>query len=84
MFGPKANRVIGVSLGIAMIVVFSVALAGCGTSNLAERPTCPPLTEYSEEEQSRAARDLGLLPADSPVRHMMDRYGVLRGKCRVE
>jgi hypothetical protein len=58
-------------------------LAGCATARSeATRAACPPLTTYPPAFQSRAAVELGALPAGSAVGQMVVDYGRLRDACR--
>lgn len=57
--------------------------ASCATAPSSAPPVCPQLPAYSKETQARAAEDLKLLPADSPVHLMMADYGTMRGEVRV-
>jgi hypothetical protein len=60
------------------------SLAGCGTaaSDSGGIHACPPVVEYSSEFQARAAAEVEMLPADSPLIDMLSDYAVMRGQAR--
>ncbi len=44
---------------------------------------CPPIVEYTAEQQTRAADELDALPADAALREMMADYARVRNQLRV-
>jgi hypothetical protein len=54
------------------------SLAGCAHTSV-----CPPLVEYTEEEQRAASAELGALPEDSQLAVMIVDYGTLRAMLRL-
>lgn len=70
-----------------MILVCSLALAGCATASGPERALvlskCPVLKTYSTEELQRAAKELRNLPSESEIANMLTDYSKLRDACRV-
>lgn len=44
---------------------------------------CPPLVEYSKDDQAAAARDIERLGRPSAASKMVSDYGRLRKQCRV-
>ncbi|SDD88637.1 hypothetical protein SAMN04488239_111120 [Ruegeria marina] len=44
---------------------------------------CPPVVEYSREQQARAAEDLAALPEASVVAEMLADYAVMRDQVRL-
>lgn len=72
------KRLLGV-LAAAMI-----SLSGCatGSSDRWAGLVCPPVVEYSREEQRRAADEVEALPEDSVIVGWLVDYAVLRGQVR--
>ncbi|TXB65732.1 hypothetical protein FQV27_16895 [Paracoccus aurantiacus] len=56
-------------------------LGACGMAG-SEHRACPPVVEYSAEEQQRAAAEVEALPQGSVVSGMMADYHVLRQQAR--
>jgi len=54
-------------------------LASCKTAN---SDACPPVADYDVASERRAAQDLALLPADSPIARMLEDYAVMRRQSR--
>lgn len=63
----------------ALLLASCLLLAGC---NHPVVTGCPPVAEYPKAFQNRAADDLAALPADSPLRRMMDDYKRMRDQAR--
>ena len=68
---------------VALAIATSL-LSGCATvgSELAVVAVCPPVGEYSQAFQARAADELGLLPGRSAVAQMLSDYAVMREQAR--
>ena len=68
-----------VGLGLVMSL-----LGGCATGGSDEGgyAVCPPVAEYSREEQVRAAEELALLPEGAVIVEMMADYAVMREQAR--
>lgn len=62
------------ALGLMMI------LTGCSATAISS--VCPPLIEYDRATLTRAADDLKLLPAGSPVRELIKDYKMTRDQLR--
>lgn len=62
-------------------VIAMTLLNACGTVG-SEYGACPPVVEYSTEEQRQAATEVEALPQGSAVVRMMADYHVLRQQAR--
>jgi hypothetical protein len=62
-----------------LLLASCLILAAC---NQPEGKGCPPVRVYPDAYQERAADDLAYLPADSPIRRMMDDYKKMRDEAR--
>jgi hypothetical protein len=59
--------------------------SGCGTGISSDRTIgkpCPPLTSYTAEEQTAAAKELEAIPPPCVLCGFMDDYGLMRDQCR--
>lgn len=67
------------------LVLATIWLSGCATvsSDGSGPGACPPVVEYSNEYQARAAEELALLPDGSAIAEMLADYAVMRGQARV-
>ncbi|MBJ3764317.1 hypothetical protein ILP92_16350 [Maribius pontilimi] len=69
---------------LAALVIATNLLTGCATGLF--DPTiatvCPPVVEYPNEVQARAAEELALLPEMSAIVEMLADYGVIRDQAR--
>ena len=63
-------------------VIAMTLLSACGTAG-SEHGACPPVVEYSAEEQRRAAGEVEALPQGSVVVVMMADYHILRQQTQV-
>jgi hypothetical protein len=54
---------------LGVLAVGMIFLTGCATGSSEWRATgvCPPVVEYSHEEQQRMAEELAALPDDSVI-----------------
>ena len=70
---------------LAVLVVATSWLTGCATAGFETVgvAACPPVVEYSQEFQARAAEELALLPSGSAVVQMMSDYAVMREQAQV-
>lgn len=66
----------------AVLAVGMIFLTGCATGSSEWRATgvCPPVVEYSREEQQRMAEEIEALPEDSVIVGWLADYAVLRGQ----
>ncbi|TWI29219.1 hypothetical protein [Paracoccus sulfuroxidans] len=69
---------------VAVLAIATSLLSGCAT--VASEPgiatVCPPVLEYPNDVQARAAEELGLLPEMSAIVEMLADYGVIRDQAR--
>lgn len=65
----------------ALLVIAGTLLTSCATVP-SEGQTCPPVVEYTPEQQTRAADELEALPAGSMLGQMILDYGVQRDVLR--
>lgn len=62
-----------------LIVLATVMILSGGCARVAFDPTtCPPVVDYSPEDQQRAAAEIEVLPGGSVVAGMMADYHVMR------
>lgn len=67
------------ALGLAMTL-----LSGCvtvGSDGVGPVP-CPPVVEYSREDQARTAEELASLPDGSAIAEILSDYAVIREQAR--
>ena len=57
-------------------------LNGCATAGSETRAPCPPVVEYTAEEQARAADEVETLPESAVIVRMLSDYAVLRDQAR--
>lgn len=57
-------------------------LNGCATAGSETRALCPPVVEYTVEEQARAADEVEALPEGAVILRMLSDYAVLREQAR--
>nr|WP_103336551.1 hypothetical protein [Pseudotabrizicola formosa] len=57
-------------------------LTGCGTDSFKALVPCPPVVEYSADDQDRAAKELETLPEGAVVVIMLNDYAVMRDQAR--
>ena len=69
---------------LAALVLATIWLSGCATvgSDGNRLGTCPPVVEYSQEFQERAAEELALLPQGSAIAVLLSDYAVMREQAR--
>ncbi|ARJ70406.1 hypothetical protein B0A89_12960 [Paracoccus contaminans] len=69
---------------LAVLAIATSLLSGCATVGSEQRimALCPPVVEYSQELQTRAADELALLPERSAVAEMLSDYAVMREQAR--
>ncbi|TGN51524.1 hypothetical protein E4L95_16790 [Paracoccus liaowanqingii] len=60
----------------------TLSLSGCATVGSDAWPPCPPMVEYSPAEQTRAADEVEVLPANAVVVAMLSNYSVMREQAR--
>jgi hypothetical protein len=57
-------------------------LTSCATGSSSTVLVCPPIAEYTEEFQGKAADDLSKVPVESPIWTLLQDYGRLREQIR--
>jgi hypothetical protein len=57
-------------------------LIGCAMAGSDVGATCPPVVEYTNAEQARAADEIEALPEGAIVVRMLSDYAVLRDQAR--
>ncbi|MBJ6372770.1 hypothetical protein JF290_14650 [Sedimentitalea sp. CAU 1593] len=57
-------------------------LSGCAMDGSDGPTSCPPVVEYSPDEQSRAAAKVDALPESALIVRMLSDYAVLRDQAR--
>lgn len=64
----------------AVLAAVMIFLTGCATGSSEWRATgvCPPVVEYSRDEQRRVADQVAALPAGSVIVDWLTGYAVLR------
>ncbi len=69
---------------LAVLAIALSLLSGCATvgSEPVIATVCPPVVEYPNEVQVRAAEELALLPETSAIVEMLADYGVIRDQAR--
>lgn len=69
---------------LVVLVIATSWLTGCATAGFESAGTaaCPPVVEYSQEFQARAAEELALLPEGSAIMEMLSDYAVMREQAR--
>lgn len=69
---------------LGVLAVGMIFLTGCATGSSEWRATgvCPPVVEYSRDEQRRMAEEVEALPEDSVIVGWLADYAVLRGQVR--
>jgi hypothetical protein len=60
------------------MILMLASFSGCQSTS-----RCPPLVDYSAERQTKAAKELRLLPKGSELANMIVDYGQLRRTCRL-
>ena len=68
----------------AVLAVAMIFLTGCATGSSDRRLAivCPPVVEYSREEQQRVAEEVEGLPEGSAIVEWLADYTVLRAEVR--
>jgi hypothetical protein len=57
-------------------------LTGCATGGSDARAPCPPVVDYTAEDQARAADEVESLPEGAVIVRMLGDYAVLRDQAR--
>jgi len=67
---------------LGVLAVGMIFLTGCatGSSEHGARTYCPPVVEYSREEQRRVADEVEALPEDAVIIRWLADYAVLRAQ----
>ena len=69
---------------LAALAIATSLLTGCATVGSEQRimALCPPVVEYGQELQTRAADELAWLPEGSIIAEMLTDYAVMREQAR--
>src|SRR5215213_4076781 len=78
--GLFASRTNSLRPPLGLLLLATIFVSACATA--ASNSACPPLREWSADEQLRAADELALLPADSILDTMFRDYSRLRDQVR--
>ena len=65
---------------VPLIVV--LWLSGCATGSSDAQALCPPVVQYSDRDQARAATEIEALPEGAVVVRMLGDYAVMREQAR--
>lgn len=57
-------------------------LTGCAMAGSDTRAPCPPVVDYTAEDQARAADEVDTLPEGAVIVRMLGDYAVLRDQAR--
>ena len=63
-------------------LIVTLWLTGCATGGFDGQGTCPPVVEYTADDQARAADEVETLPEGAVVVRMLSDYTVLRDQAR--
>ncbi|PQO23325.1 hypothetical protein C2I36_08640 [Rhodobacteraceae bacterium WD3A24] len=66
---------------LAAVTIFLTACAGASSDTAPG--VCPPVVEYSAEEQARAAEEVAALPEGAVIVGWLADYAVMREQARV-
>lgn len=66
----------------AALLIVMLLLTGCATGGSDARAPCPPVVEYTNAEQARAADEVEALPEGGVIVRMLGDYAVLRDQVR--
>lgn len=69
---------------LAVLAIVTSLLSGCATvgSETGITTVCPPIVEYNQEFQARAAEELASLPYGSAIAGMLSDYNITRNEVR--
>lgn len=63
-------------------MIVTLWLTGCGMGGSDTRTPCPPVVDYTNAEQARAADEVAALPEGAAIVQMLSDYAVLRYQAR--
>ena len=66
----------------AALLIATLWLSACATAGSETRAPCPPVVEYTAEDQARAADEVEALPEGAVIVRMLSDYAVLREQAR--
>ena len=66
----------------AALLIAMLWLTSCATVSSDSPARCPPVVEYTNADQARAAAEVGMLPEAAMVVRMLSDYAVLRDQTR--
>ena len=67
----------------AALLIAMLWLIGCAKADFETQVPCPPVVEYTNVDQARAAAEVDMLPEAAMVVRMLSDYAVLRDQARV-
>lgn len=66
----------------AVLLIAMLWLSGCAMGGSDARAPCPPVVDYTAEDQARAAEEVETLPEGAVIVRMLGDYAVLRDQAR--
>lgn len=66
----------------AALLIAMLWLTGCAMVSSETRAPCPPVVDYTSDDQARAADEVGALPEGAVIVRMLSDYAVLRDQAR--
>jgi hypothetical protein len=69
-------------LEAAALLIVMLWLSGCAMAGSDARAPCPPVVDYTTDEQARAAEEVEALPKGALIVRMLSDYAVLRDQAR--
>ena len=66
---------------VALLIV-TLWLTGCAAAGSDTRAPCPPVVDYTGNDQARAADEVEALPKGAVIVRMLSEYAVLRDQAR--
>lgn len=66
----------------AVLLIAMLWLSGCAMGGSDARAPCPPVVDYTAEDQARAAEEVETLPEGAVIIRMLGDYAVLRDQAR--
>ena len=66
----------------AALLIVTLWLSACAMGGSDAKPPCPPVVEYTNAEQARAADEVEALPEGAVIVRMLSDYDVLRDQTR--
>lgn len=67
----------------AALMIATVLLTGCAMADSEGQGACPPVVDYTANDQARAADEVEALSEDAVIVRMLGDYAILRDQARV-